>query len=272
MMIERTLPQNVEAEKAVLGSMMIDPEAVSAVGEVLSASDFYRDAHRTLYEVMVALSARREVADFITICDALRERGKLEEVGGTNYILSLINVVPTSANVMYYGRIVARCSVLRRLIAASAEIAAAAYEAEEDASSVVDRAEQLIFAISQQTTRMGEDASLAELVNVYMEKLDRLSTMRNRLVGVPSGFDDLDRLTGGFRKSDLIVLAARPAVGKTSCALSIAYQAAVQYNQRVGIFSLEMSREQLVERLMAIETGINLQRLNTGQIEDGEWE
>src|SRR5215475_8479840 len=118
MRIERTLPQNVEAEKAVLGSMMIDPEAVSAVMEVLSASDFYRDAHRSLYEVMVSLYARREFADFITICGSLRERGKLEEVGGTNYILSLINVVPTSANVMYYGRIVKRTSVLRRLIGA----------------------------------------------------------------------------------------------------------------------------------------------------------
>jgi replicative DNA helicase len=254
-----------------LGSIIIDPEALIEVADFLRAEDFYRDAHRTIYEVILSLYNRREQADFITICDALERRNKLEAVGGAGYITSLINRVPTSGNVLYYGRIVERTATLRRLITASGEIAALAYQTEDDVNAVVERAEQLIFEITQRANSMSADASLSQLLSVYMNKLDQLSSQRGRLVGVPTGFTDLDRLMGGFRKSDLIVLAARPSIGKTSCALSIAHQAALKYGQRIGIFSLEMSQEQLVERLVAMETGINLQRLNTGNIEDEEW-
>lgn len=269
---ERMRPQNVEAEKGVLGSIIIDPEALVEVADFLRAEDFYRDAHRSIYDVILWLCGRREEADFITICDGLQRRNQLSEVGGPGYITSLINAVPTSANAVYYGRIVERMAVLRRLIDASAEIAGLAYTTEDDASTVVDRAEQLIFEISQRATKVSADAGLSELLSRYFTKLERMVTQRGQLTGVPSGFSDLDRLTGGFRKSDLIVLAARPAIGKTSCALSMAHQAAMRYGQRIGIFSLEMSQEQLVERLLSIETGINLQRLSAGNIEDNEWE
>lgn len=270
--LEKMLPQNIEAEQGVLGSMIIDPEAISLVADFLRAEDFYRDAHRTLYEVILFLYNRREMADFITICDVLERREQLEDAGGRGYITLLMNQVPTSGNVVSYGRIVQRTATLRSLIRASSEIVALAYESEDDADTVVERAEQLIFEISQRALSMNGESSLAQLMTGYMAKLDLLSQRRGQIVGVPSGFTDLDRLTGGFRKSDLIVLAARPAIGKTSCALSIAHQAAMRYKQRIGIFSLEMSQEQLVERLMAIETGINLQRLNMGYVEDDEWE
>jgi replicative DNA helicase len=269
---EKMRPQNIEAEKGVLGSIILDPEVLVAVADFLLAEDFYRDAHRTMYEVILSLYARREQADLITISDALERRNKLNEVGGPGYITSLVNYVPTSANAVYYARLVQRTAILRRLIDASAEIVGLAYGAEDDASSVVDRAEQLIFEISRRATNVGTDASLAELLSQYYAKLQLMVAQRGQLTGVPSGFADLDRLTGGFRKSDLIVLAARPAIGKTSCALSIAHQAAVTYGQRIGIFSLEMSQEQVTERLLALETGINLQRLNTGNIEDEEWD
>ncbi len=269
---EKLLPQNIEAEEGVLGSIIIDPEALTEVADFLREEDFYRDAHRTIYEVVLSLYNQRTSADFITICDVLERRNKLDEVGGPSYITSLINRVPTSGNILYYGRIVERTAILRRLIHAGGEIAALAYQSEDDASVIAECAEQLVFAISQRANNVSADATLSQLLNQYMTKLDQLSTQRGKLVGVPTGFADLDRLTGGFRKSDLIVLAARPAIGKTSCALSIAHQAAVKYKQRIGIFSLEMSQEQLVERVMAIETGINLQRLNSGNIEDDEWE
>jgi replicative DNA helicase len=269
---EKFLPHNIEAEQGVLGSIIIDPDTLVAVADFLRAEDFYRDAHRSIYEAMLNLYMGREVADFITICDALERRNKLEDVGGASYITSLINQVPTSGNAFSYGRIVERTATLRRLIAAAGQIAALAYEAEDDALPVVEQAEQLIFEISQRAMNVSADAALSELLIQHLNKLDQLVSQRGRIIGVPTGFADLDRLTGGFRKSDLIVLAARPSLGKTSCALSIALQAALDYQQRIGIFSLEMSQEQLVERLLAMESGINLQRLNTGNIEDDEWE
>ena len=269
---EKVLPHNIEAEQGVLGSIIIDPDTLVAVADFLRAEDFYRDAHRSIYDAILNLYMGREVADFITICDALERRNKLKDVGGASYITSLINQVPTSGNAFSYGRIVERTATLRRLIAAAGQIAALAYEAEDDALPVVEQAEQLIFEISQRAMNVSADAALSELLIQHLNKLDQLVSQRGRIIGVPTGFADLDRLTGGFRKSDLIVLAARPSLGKTSCALSIALQAALDYQQRIGIFSLEMSQEQLVERLLAMESGINLQRLNTGNIEDDEWE
>ncbi len=271
--LERLLPLNIEAECGVLGSIIIDPEALFQVIDFLHAEDFYRDAHRTIYEVMLELVNRRIPADFITICDVLERRNKLEEVGGASYITSLINQVPTSGNVLFYARIVERTAILRRLIGAAGQIAALAYQdEEEDVTQVVDRAEQLIFEIGQRANALGSEASLAELITDFMNELDQLAARRGTIVGVPSGFTDLDRLTCGFQRSDLIVLAARPSVGKTAMALSLVYNAAVYYGQRIGIFSLEMSQSQLVQRLVAIDTGINTHRLRTGMIEDDDWD
>ncbi len=268
--MEKLLPQNIEAECGVLGSIIIDPEAIVQISDFLRSDDFYRDAHRTIFEVIVQLYEEREPADFITICDELERRNQLEEVGGASYITSLINQVPTSGNVEYYGRIVERSAILRRLIHAAGQIAAVAYES-SDADAALEKAEQLIFAISQRHAR-SDFTHLREILADYMEKLDQLHERRGSIVGVPTGFTDLDRLTGGLQKSDLIVLAARPGLGKTSLALSLAHNSTVKYQRSVAIFSLEMSKEQLAQRLLSMDASIDQQRLRTGWIEDDEWE
>ncbi len=210
--MEKLLPQNIEAECGVLGSIIIDPEAIVQVADFLYSEDFYRDAHRTIYEIILHLYEQREPADFITICDELAQQNKLEEVGGASYITSLINQVPTSGNVEYYGRIVERTAILRRLIHAAGQIAAIAYE-EGDADVALDKAEQLIFTIGQRHSR-SDFSPLRDLLSQYMDKLEQLHGHRGAIVGVPTGFTDLDRLTGGLQKSDLIILAARPGIGK----------------------------------------------------------
>ena len=268
--MEKLLPQNIEAECGVLGSIIIDPEAIVQVADFLHPDDFYRDAHRSIYEIILHLYEQHEPADFITICDELERHNKLEDVGGASYITSLINQVPTSGNVEYYGRIVERTSILRRLIHAAGQIAAIAYE-EGDADVALDRAEQLIFGISQKHAR-SDFSQLRDILSEYMDKLDQLHERRGTIVGVPTGFTDLDRLTGGLQKSDLIILAARPAVGKTSMSLSLAHNAAIKYQQSIAVFSLEMSKEQLVQRLLSMDAGIDQHRLRTGWIEDDEWE
>ena len=268
--MEKLLPQNIEAECGVLGSIIIDPEAIVQVAEFLFPDDFYRDAHRTIYEVIIQLYEQREAADFITICDELERRNKLEDVGGASYITSLINLVPTSGNVEYYGRIVERNAILRRLIEAAGQIAAIAYQ-EEDADVALDKAEQLIFNISQRHAR-SDFTLLRDILSAYMNKLDQLHERRGTIVGVPTGFTDLDHLTGGLQKSDLIILAARPAVGKTSLALTMAHNTAIKHQHSVAIFSLEMSKEQLVQRLLSMDAAIDQQRLRTVWIEDDEWE
>ena len=217
--MEKLLPQNIEAESGVLGSIIIDPEAIVQVADFLMPEDFYRDGHRTIYETILQLYEMHEAADFITICDELARKNKLEEVGGPGYITSLINQVPTSGNIEYYGRIVERTAILRRLIHASGQIAAVAYE-EADADVALETAEKLIFGISQRHAR-ADFSPLRDLLTDYMAKLDQLHEHRGTIVGVPTGFTDLDRLTGGLQRSDLIILAARPAVGKCMAAWTL---------------------------------------------------
>jgi replicative DNA helicase len=268
--VEKLLPQNIEAECGVLGSIIIDPEAIVQVSDFLRPDDFYRDAHRTIYEVILQLYEEHEPADFITICDELERRNKLEEVGGASYITSLINQVPTSGNVEFYGRIVERTAILRRLIHAAGQIAAIAYQ-EGDADIALDKAEQLIFNISQRHSR-SDFTHMRDILAEYMNKLDQLHERRGTIVGVPTGFTDLDRLTGGLQKSDLIVLASRPGVGKTSLALTMAHITALKYQNSIAIFSLEMSKDQLAQRLLSMDAGIDQHRLRTGRIEEDEWD
>ncbi|GHO94499.1 replicative DNA helicase [Reticulibacter mediterranei] len=268
--MEKLLPQNIEAECGVLGSIIIDPEAINQVADFLHAEDFYRDAHRTIFEAVLHLYEQHEPADFITICDELARHNKLDQVGGAGYITSLINQVPTSGNVEHYGRIVERTAILRRLIHAAGQIAAVAYE-ENDAEVALDKAEQFIFEISQNHAR-SDFSALRDLVSDYMDKLEALHERRGSIVGVPTGFTDLDRLTGGLQRSDLIILAARPAVGKTSFALSLAHNATIKHNRSVAVFSLEMSKEQLLQRFLSMDANVDQQRLRTGWIEDDEWE
>ena len=268
--MEKLLPQNIEAECGVLGSIIIDPEAIVQVSDFLHADDFYRDAHHTIYEVILQLYEEHEPADFITICDELERRNKLEEVGGASYITSLINQVPTSGNVEFYARIVERTAILRRLIHAAGQIAAIAYE-EGDAEIALDKAEQLIFNISQRHAR-SDFSHMRDVLAEYMNKLDKLHERRGSIVGVPTGFTDLDRMTGGLQKSDLIVLAARPGIGKTSLALSLAHNTALKYHNSIAVFSLEMSKDQLAQRLLSMDARIDQQRLRTGIIEEDEWD
>lgn len=272
--MERMLPSNIEAEMAVLGSLIIDPEAIVRVIDFLRPDDFYREANRTLYDTILTLYRQRIPADYITLTDALERNNQLELVGGPGYVTALVNQVPTSGNVEYYGRIVERTGVLRRLIHASGQIAATAYQAEEGAAdTALEQAEELIFAV-RQSHLLGQTKSslVRDGLAAFMERLDQLSQQRGTLTGVPTGLTDLDRLLGGLQRSDLVVLAARPSVGKSAAALSIAHNAAVYHQQRVGIFSLEMSQEQMITRLVSMDAGVDQQRLRTGWVEDDEWE
>jgi len=272
--MQRMLPSNIDAECAVLGSIIIDPEAIVRVVDFLRSDDFYRDAHRILYETILNLYRQRIPADFITICDTLEQGNHLEPVGGGSYVTSLINQVPNSGNAEYYGRIVERTAVLRRLIHASGQIAATAFAAEEStADMTLEQAEELIFAV-RQSHLLGRSKSphIRDGLSDFMTRLDHLSERRGMLTGVPTGFTDLDRLLGGLQPSDLIVLAARPSVGKSAMALSLAHNAAVRHQQRIGIFSLEMSQDQMITRLVSMDAGVDQQRLRTGWVEDDEWE
>jgi replicative DNA helicase len=270
MAVEKLLPQNVEAEAGVLGSLLIDPEAIVQVAEFLKPDDFYREAHRSIYQAALDLYESGEPADFITLCDELARRGKLDEIGGTAYVGSLANQVPTSRNALHYARIVERTAILRRLIHAAGQIAGVAYN-EPDADAAMEQAEKLIFDVSQRATRTDFD-SIGDILRAYIDKLDALHEHRGDIVGVGTGFSDLDKMTGGLQKSDLLILAARPSVGKTAMALSLAHNAALKFGQAVAVFSLEMSKEQLVARILSMDAQVDQQRLRTGWIDDEEWE
>lgn len=272
--VEKLLPQNIDAEVGVLGSIIIDPEALDKVASFLRPEDFYRDDHRIIYEGLLQLASEEGVpADFITLCDELERIGKLEDVGGASYITSLINGVPTSGNVEYYGHIVERTAILRRLIAVAGKIAAIAYEcAEADVSGALSQSEKLIFELSQRyLLGSRSDVSMEELMTLYMTILEDRYNNRGRIVGIDTGYPDLNRLLGGFQRSDLIILAARPSMGKTALALNFAGNAA-RRKRKVGFFSLEMSKEQLAQRFLATASKVEQQRLRTGWIEDSDWE
>jgi len=267
---ERLPPQNVEAEQSVLGSILIDRDAIVRVAGFLAPEDFYRDAHRTVYQASLDLFERREPADFVLLCDELERRGRLEQVGGPAYLTSLINMVPTAVNVEYYGHVVERCAILRRLITAGGQIAGVAYDLQHDAELAVDKAEQILLGLTQRR-RAREFVPIATVLENYFDQIDYIHQHRGQTFGVPTGFTKLDELTGGLQRSDLIVLAARPGMGKTSFALNIAMHAALKNNVPVGVFSLEMSKDQLVQRLICSQAGIDSQRLRTGYIEENEW-
>ena len=270
MAVEKLLPQNVEAEAGVLGSLLIDPDAIFEVGEFLRPDDFYRDSHRSIYEAVLDLYEAGGPTDLITLTDELARRGKLEEIGGAGYVSSLANQVPTSANVEYYARIVERTAILRRLIHAAGQIAGIAYN-EPEATTALDQAERLVFNVSQRYVHE-EFEHIGETLRQYIDKLGQLHERRGTLVGVPTGFNDLDKITGGLQKSDLVILAARPSLGKTAMALSLAHNTSLKHQKSVALFSLEMSKEQLVARILSMDALVSQQSLRTGNIDDDEWE
>ena len=266
----KSVPANLEAERAVLGSLLIDPDALIKVANFLRAEDFYRERHGWIYEAMLALNERREPIDFVTLQDELERREQLSEIGGPAYISDLSTSTPTSIYVDHYARIVERTALLRRLIAGAGKIVELAYDESQDANQVLERAEQIIFGISE--SRVHRDLTpIHSVMQDVINRLDFLSRNQDTLMGVSTGFHAMDKLLGGFQQSDLIIVAARPGMGKSSLALSVAQKAAQNLNARVAIFSLEMSSEQLVQRLLAMETRIDSHRLRLGQIYDDEW-
>jgi replicative DNA helicase len=265
--IDRLPPQNLDAEQAVLGSILIDRDAIIEVADFLHTEDFYRQAHARIFAAMLSLFEHREPIDVVTVAEELERAGELESVGGASYLSTLGNDTPTAVHVAQYGRIVERKATLRRLISAAGKIAAIGYEDGSDIQESVDRAEAELFAVAQKRSTDGF-SPLKTLLHDAYDKLDYLHAHRGQISGVPSGFADLDQLTTGFQPSDLVVLAARPSVGKTSLALNIAENAAVREGKTVGVFSLEMSKEQLVLRLLSSVASIDSQRLRSGFLEE----
>ena len=267
--IDRLPPHSLEAEEAVLGSLLIDPDAIFEVSTFLKPESFYREQNRFIYEAIVELYDKREPLDFITLSELLKQKNQLDTVGGEAYLIDLLNAVPTSVNAESYARIVENAGTRRSMIRAASRIANLAYDEDEDIEVALDRAESALFGISEERTTR----DLTPLKHVTREFMDRVEKLRNepdRLVGIPTGFTDLDRLLGGLNKSDLIIVAARPAMGKSALAMSLALTAARKHQKRVAIFNLEMSAEQLLMRMISAETRIDSQRLRTGKIYEAE--
>jgi replicative DNA helicase len=264
-------PQNIEAEQSTLGSMMIEKMALEKGLEILRAEDFYRPAHQEIFDCLATLAQRDEPADLITLQEELRRRGKLEDCGGTEYLMALVDSVPTAANIEHYARIVEQKAILRRLIAAGTEIIAMAQNEEDDIDTITERAEHIIFQVAQR--RLGQYfRPITPLVMQTWEWIDRRYHEKGEASGIPTGFTKLDHMTSGLQPSDLIIIAGRPSMGKTALALDIAINAATKAKQTVAIFSLEMSAEQLVQRMLCSLARANAHRLRTGYFEDAEWD
>jgi len=263
--IDKLPPQNIEAEQAVLGSLLIDKDAIVKVADIIVPQDFYKDIHQMVYSAMLEVWEQREPIDILSIANRLEEKGELALVGGRSYLASLANIVPTSSHVTSYAQIVQKKSILRKAIKASTEIVTMAYEEESDALKILDKAEQKLFNISQKFAKQNFTSLKDTLANSF-ERLDELQKGDRSIRGISTGFTDLDNVLAGLQKSELIILAARPSIGKSSLALDIARNAAVAYKAPVGIFSLEMSKEQISDRMICAESGVNLWQLRTGRL------
>lgn len=267
--LDRLPPQNLEAEASVLGALMIDKDAVIKIADVLHSEDFYDDKNKAIFLAMLELYEKSQSIDILTVSNLLDEQKKLDFVGGSSYLASLVNSVPTAAHVAHYASIVRRKGTLRRLISAANDIVGLGYKEEDDIETVLDQAEQKLFGVSQKFMKQNF-IPLTQVLHETFDRLDDLHKNKGQLRGIPTGYADLDKHLGGLQKSDLIILAARPSMGKTSLALDIARHVAVNHKKGVGIFSLEMSKDQLVDRLLSSESDVNLWKLRTGNLsEDG---
>lgn len=263
-------PQNLAAEQSVIGSMLLDKNAVVKVIEMLRPESFYRDAHRYIYESVIELFDRGEPVDLVTVTENLRKSGKLDAVGGSVYVADLLNSVPTSANVEYYARIVEEKAVLRRLIEAGTRIVSDAFSDPDDVDQILDSAEKAVFDIALKRVREGFNR-IDSVIKRVLDRIDSLYGKKDAFTGIPTGYPDLDQLTAGFQNSDLIIIAARPAVGKTAFALNIAQNVAIQHKIPVAIFSLEMSKDQLAQRMLCSEGEVDAQKLKTASLSDTGW-
>jgi len=263
-------PQNIEAEESILGGILIENEAINRVTEILDPDDFYRDAHRKIFNALINLSERDEPADLITLTNELRKIDQLDSIGGASYLTSLIDSVPTAANIEYYAKIVKEKATLRKLIQTSTEIITQSYEDRGDVEMFLDEAERAIFEISEKRVRPSF-YSIREIVKDSFTTIERLFQKKELVTGVPSGFKELDRMTAGFQPSDLIIIAGRPSMGKTAFCLNIAEYAAIENKIPVAIFSLEMSKEQLVIRMLCSQAHVEGTRLRTGYLNESDW-
>jgi replicative DNA helicase len=263
-------PQNVEAEQSILGGILIENEALHKVMEILTVDDFYRDAHQMIFNAMLDLSERGEPADLITLMNELRKLNRLDSIGGASYLASLSDSVPTAANIEYYAKIVKEKAVLRKLIQTSTEIITKSYEDREDVEELLDEAEQSIFEISENRVKPSF-YPIKKIVKDSFEIFQRLYEKKELVTGIPSGFKELDRMTAGFQPSDLIIVAGRPSMGKTAFCLNLAQYAAIENKIPIAIFSLEMSKEQLVIRMFCSEAHVEGNRLRTGFLNESDW-
>jgi replicative DNA helicase len=264
------MPFDLEAEKSVLGALLLDKDAIVKVVEFLKPSHFYKTSHQTIYEAIVILYEKREPADLITVPAQLKKSGTLEECGGVTYLTELINTVPTAANVEVYARLIKDHAIRRELMNAASRIGELVYT-EDNVDELLDQAEQQLFAVSQD--RVHQDfVPVRETLEITFERLDELSKQRGKLRGVPTGLKSLDKMLSGFQKETLVILAARPSVGKSSLAINIGQYAAVNHKKGVAIFSLEMGRESLVDRMISAQGNIDNWRIATGNLESEDFE
>ncbi|MBI3634266.1 MAG: replicative DNA helicase [Candidatus Yonathbacteria bacterium] len=261
----RIPPQNIDTEKALLGSLMVRPEGMYEISDVVNRDSFYVDKHRLLFDAMIELHGRHEPIDFLSLSSRLKERGKFENIGGGSYLTELVDLVPSSTNAKHYAEIVQKKHILRTLIDAAEHISELGYNEIDEVETVLDEAEKKIYSITQASVTK-KFVSIKETLDEAWERLDSIHKGGGQLRGVPTGFNELDTMLSGFQKSDLIILAARPSMGKTTLALDIARQTAIKYNVPVGIFSLEMNTQQIIDRMLAAEARVNAWRLRTGKL------
>lgn len=271
MLMDRVPPQNIEAEQAVLGAILLDSDALVTAMERVSSDDFYRGSHQRIFEAMIELAQEDEPVDLITLTARLQNKQELEEAGGVTYLSELANAVPTAANVDYYAQIVEEKSMLRRLIRTATQIVSNGYASSEDVGLMLNDAEQRILEISQRRSSSGF-VSIRDVLMEVFERVEFLYSYKGGTTGIPSGFHDLDKMTSGFQRSDLIIVAARPSVGKTAFALNIVQNVGVRAKETVAIFSLEMGAAQLVQRMVCAESNVDAQRMRTGFLESDDWE
>ncbi|HTY20044.1 MAG TPA: replicative DNA helicase [Geobacteraceae bacterium] len=266
-------PQSIEAEMSVLGGILLENEAINRALEMLTAEDFYRENHRKIFRAMIDLNERRDPCDLITLTSVLKKKGELEEAGGGAYLATLVDYVPTAANIAYYCRIIKEKGLIRRLISAATEIVTRGYDDQLEVTELLDNAQKAIFEISENKLRPAF-FPVSSVLKDTIRNIELLYERKEHVTGVPTGFIDLDEKTAGFQRGDLIIIAGRPSMGKTAFALNIAQYAALHSDQKtpVAIFSLEMSKEQLVTRLLCSEARIDASRLRTGHLVDNDWE
>ena len=269
--VDRMPPQNIDAEQAVLGAMLIKKEAIAEVSQLLRPEDFYRDAHKIIYEAMLALFNRNEPADIVTVTNYLDKENKLDKVGGITFVTALANIVPTAANVNFHANIVREKADLRHLINTATDIAGMAYEATDDVSDVIDKSEKMIMEVANRQN-VSTFTPMQEIVMETFDKINTLYESKGGLTGISCGFKDLDALTSGLQASDLILVAARPSMGKTAFTLNIAANVALKEKKTVAFFSLEMSKQQLVQRMLCSEGGIDSQKLKNADLSTEDWE